>query len=152
MFSLLTYEELTAKFQGLKDAYKAIFPNGYIAFSKPSISEGSFFITVMLQQPKDCTNQIPQNDPMRTVYAIYTSLVQNDIVFTLELCSGNRLSINPTNPMLAMSSVKLAFRKTTGNEEKVIKAFTTHMTKRKTFINEHKDNIYQVNKINPMYL
>ncbi len=145
----MSYLELVAQFEELKAAHQAIFPNSYMSFSKPCLGEGCFFIGLMLQHPSDCANKIEHNDPMRTILSIYE---QADGKFSLELVDGSSLSVNPTVPHMAMSRVKCPFRKSTGDKDKIVKAFTNYLLKRKECIKTNKADIYHVNRIDPKYI
>jgi len=68
-----------------------------------------------------------------------------EMKYEVEVLQG-RLSINPTNPHMAMSSVKTKWRKTTGSPDKVLKAFLRFFTNLRKLVNEHESNIYQRNK------
>ena len=144
----MTYLELVAQFEELKAAHQAIFPNSYISFSKPCLGQGCFFIRLLIQQPIECENMIEHNDPMRTILSIYE---QADGKFSLELVDGSSLSVNSTEPYMAMSRVKCPFRKSTGDKDKIVKAFTNYLLKRKECIKNNKADIYHVNRINPKY-
>lgn len=129
------------------EEYKKIFPHSFIKMSAPALQDSTAYITLMLLQPEDCPGGISHNDPMRTILEI--SSIKD--FFVVERVTGGCLSVNPTNPMLAMSSVKCALRKTTGDKDKIIKALIKYFIARKNCIMDNKENIYGVAKIDAKY-
>lgn len=121
--------------------YKKLFPLSTIYFSKGAL--GCSFITLMLTDKDTVFNGIIQNDQFLTNIMIEQN---TDGTFTLEHCNGS-LSVNPTERFYAMSHVKCAMRKTTGDANKIKKALATYFKKRKEVINANKYNVYGAAKI-----
>lgn len=143
-----TVQELMNKFDGIKTDYAKLFPNNFVSFSRPCLGRNNFYVHLLLQHPKDCYNGIEQNDPMMTMFNI-TQI--GDDNFVVELINGESLYVNPVDRMLAMSRVKCAFRKTTGNHAKVLAAMNKYFAKRKDCINTNRENIYGLNRIDVKY-
>ena len=93
-------------------------------------------------------NRIVENDPAYSIFFIHLdnrhkdgSLPDN---MTIDISqAGARLYTNPepgTN--YAMGSVKLGWRKKTGNEASILKHFDAYMKKSKIIMQQHQDNLY----------
>jgi hypothetical protein len=122
-------------------AYKKLFPLSTIYFSKGAL--GCSFITLMLTDKDTVFNGIIQNDQFFTTIMIEQNA---DGTFTMENCNGS-LSINPIEKFYAMSHVKCAIRRTTGDANKIKKTLATYFKKRKDVIDANKSNIYGASKI-----
>lgn len=139
-----TIDNITANF-------KKVFPNGYVHVGVRS-GLGSPYLYVdlgLIGDINDVAHCIRQNDPM------YTSLMGHNVSeekpFSIETLQSG-LSCEPLpNTHYAMSRVKTAYRKSTGDLVKAEKSLKNYFKKLAKIVKENQDNIYQVNRINPKY-
>ena len=103
--------------------YKNIFPNSYCKVSKGCLGD-SYAITCYLGNFETWSNGISQNDQLKHTYWIHGPM-DNYGKYTIE-CDGIGLMINPINKYLAMSRLKISYRKKKNTPEKLIVAMQKH--------------------------
>ena len=136
----------------IEDNFKAIFPNGYIHVGvRKSIGNPYLYVDFgLIADIKDVSNNIRQNDPL------YTTLMGHDVsdvdVFTLETLQSGLMCKPKPNTHYAMSAVKTAYRKSKGDIKSYEKKLNTYFKKVAKIVIENKDNIINIEKIDPKYL
>lgn len=109
----------------LELAYKEVFKNSKIAITKNSFS-GNNVLWVQLYLAKNESEEINgyfDNDILGIIFKITKTAENNYIIENIQ----NRYLVKPTNKYLAYESKKVAFRKTQGNEDKIITAFKKYV-------------------------
>jgi len=125
----------------LKSSFLTQFPNGYcnIGVQKGGLMPGTIGISIGLVGDLDVvSNGIRENDPMMHKFLIFNK----NGVLSAELCHGS-LKVKPTSKYYAMESVKTGFRKTTGDQAKLLRMYTKFFSKLKNTVIEQGDNIYK---------
>lgn len=109
----------------LELAYKEVFKNSKIAIMKNSFS-GDNVLWVQLylaQNEKEEINSYFDNDMFSILFKI-TKTTENNYIIENE---NSRYLVKPTNKYLVYESKKVAFRKTQGNEDKIITTFKKYV-------------------------
>ena len=109
----------------LTEIYEGIFKNSKIAITKNSFSgDNVLWIQLYLAQNKqEEINGYFENDMFDIIFKITKTAENNYIMENRQ----NRYSIKPTNKYLVYEGKKVAFRKTQGNEDKIITAFKKYV-------------------------
>lgn len=124
--------------------YNKVFPNSYCKVSKGCLSD-SYAIQCYLGNPDTWANKIRQNDQMMHSYWIHEPM-DDDGKYTIE-CDGISLMINPIETYLAMSRIKIAWRKKKNTPEKLIDAMKQHFENMRKIVYENIDIIYHVEEL-----
>lgn len=131
--------------------YKKYFPNGYIGITTGCLGSESISIETLLV---DEINVTKHNDPMLINLWLHNAMYETGVLketVVLEKSKGF-LSINPPkDSFYAMENVKIPFRKTTGDIDKVYKAIDRFYKRAKDIVNENESNIYNRDKYNNKY-
>ena len=109
----------------LELAYKEVFKNSKIAIMKNSFS-GDNVLWVQLylaQNEKEEINSYFDNDMFSILFKI-TKMTENNYIIENE---NSRYLVKPTNKYLVYEGKKVAFRKTQGNEDKIITTFKKYV-------------------------
>ena len=109
----------------LMEIYKGIFKDSKIAITKNSFS-GDNVLWVQLYLAKTEEEEINKyfdNDMFGIIFKIIKTAENNYIMENKQ----NRYLVKPTNKYLVYESKKVAFRKTQGNEEKIITTFKKYV-------------------------
>lgn len=109
----------------LTEVYEGIFKNSKIAITKNSFS-GDNVLWVQLylaQNEQEEINGYFDNDMFSILFKI-TKTAENNYIMENE---NNRYLVKPTNKYLVYKSKKVAFRKTQGNEDKIITTFRKYV-------------------------
>ena len=109
----------------LELAYKEVFKNSKIAIMKNSFS-GDNVLWVQLylaQNEQEEINCYFCNDMFSILFKI-TKTAENNYIIENE---NSRYLVKPTNKYLVYESKKVAFRKTQGNEDKIITTFKKYV-------------------------
>lgn len=109
----------------LELAYKEVFKNSKIAITKNSFS-GDNVLWVQLYLAKNESEEINgyfDNDILGIIFKI-TKTAENNYIIENE---NSRYLVKPTNKYLVYESKKVAFRKTQGNEDKIITDFKKYV-------------------------
>jgi hypothetical protein len=124
----------------LKTSFKEQFPKGYCNVGPfNSLTKDTIFLSIGLVGPlDDVTSNIRENDPMLHKFLIFTK----DNTLSAELVCG-RLCVKTTSKYYAMDSIKTGFRKTKGNEDKIVNMYTKWFAKLRTLVDEQGENIYK---------
>ena len=148
-------EEAKEFLKNTEVAFRKQFPNGYF-YADAGIQFGHAGMTIrlgLIEDQKDCPNNIRQNDPMYHVFSVYsnTTDLKNDKLEFSSLQSGISVKPEPGSYM-AMGRVKTKPRALKGDISKIEKALDKfYVTLRKLF-DENKENIYGVEKYDTKYL
>lgn len=144
--------ELGAMGAAIEKAFKKYFPNGYFGYSVRKILKPNAdlnFVIGLIGDNRDVPNGIRGNDVMHHSFQVEP---QGDGKYIISVLNGS-LSIKPeAGSYMAMGTVKTGFRKTTGDEKKIINTVDKFFKKLQGLVREHKDNLYGVERINPKYL
>ena len=111
----------------LTKVYNEVFKNSKIEISKNSFS-GNNVLWVQLylaQNENEEINGYFINDMFSILFKI-TKVEENNYIIENE---HSRYNVKPTNKYLAYENKKVAFRKTQGNEEKIITTFKKYVGK-----------------------
>ena len=125
----------------LKAMYLELFPNSFARVSRACLGD-SFFLDTYLGNKETWFNGIHDNDQSRCIYRID---FENDS-FNIA-CLGISLYVNPKDKMFAMSREKMRFVRKHGDKSKVLLDMKKHFVKYREFVNSHKENIYNVQKL-----
>ena len=108
----------------LTEIYKGIFKNSKIALSRSDLAKNVLWVQLYLAQDKsEEINGYFDNDMFGITLKIREN-GEND--YTMEKLNSS-YSIKPTNKYLVYESKKVAFRKTQGNEDKIITTFKKYV-------------------------
>ena len=109
----------------LTEVYKAIFKNSKIAITKNSFSgDNVLWVQLLLaQNEQEEINGYFCNDMFSILFKI-TKTAENNYIIENE---NSRYLVKPTNKYLVYESKKVAFRKTQGNEDKIITTFKKYV-------------------------
>ena len=111
----------------LTEIYEGIFKDSKIAITKHSFS-GDNVLWVQLylaQNEQEEINGYFDNDMFDIIFKITKTAENNYIMENVQ----NRYVVKPTNKYLAYEGKKVAFRKTQGNEDKIITTFKKYVEK-----------------------
>ena len=109
----------------LELAYKEVFKNSKIAIMKNSFS-GDNVLWVQLylaQNEQEEINGYFDNDMFDIIFKITKTVEDNYIMENIH----SRYLVKPTNKYLVYEGKRVAFRKTQGNEEKIITTFKKYV-------------------------
>lgn len=109
----------------LELAYKEVFKNSKIAIMKNSFSgDNVLWVQLLLaQNEQEEINGYFCNDMFSILFKI-TKTAENNYIIENE---NSRYLVKPTNKYLVYESKKVVFRKTRGNEGKIITAFKKYV-------------------------
>jgi len=144
--SISTDEELMLE---IEREFKKKFPFGFFSITKRNMF-GSPVIGIslgLIGDVNELTSKIRDNDPMFHSFLI-------DLKAENKYESRNNrgsLSVNPKERHLAMSSVKTSMRKTSGDANKILKAYITFFAKLKKIVKENESDIYSRDKYSDKY-
>lgn len=113
--------------KNLTKVYNEIFKNSKIEITKNSFSgDNVLWVQLYLAQNKDEEiNDYFDNDMFDIIFKITKTAENNYIMENKQ----NRYLVKPTNKYLVYENKKVAFRKTQGNEEKIITTFKKYVEK-----------------------
>ena len=109
----------------LTEVYEEIFKNSKIKITKNSFS-GDNVLWVQLylsQNEQEEINSYFENDMFDIIFKITKTAEDNYIMENRQ----NRYLVKPTNKYLVYEGKKVAFRKTQGNEDKIITTFKKYV-------------------------
>ena len=130
----------------LTEVYKAIFKNSKIAITKNSFSgDNVLWVQLLLaQNEQEEINGYFCNDMFSILFKI-TKTAENNYIIENE---NSRYLVKPTNKYLIYESKKVAFRKTQGNEDKIITTFKKYVENlHKALVEDLKQGNIQENHI-----
>ena len=109
----------------LELAYKEVFKNSKIAIMKNSFSgDNVLWVQLFLaQNEQEEINGYFDNDMFDIIFKITKTAENNYIMENKQ----NRYLVKPTNKYLAYEGKRVAFRKTQGNEDKIITTFQKYV-------------------------
>ena len=111
----------------LTEIYEGIFKNSKISITKNSFSgDNVLWVQLLLaQNEQEEINGYFDNDMFNIIFKITKTAENNYIMENKQ----NRYLVKPTNKYLVYEGKKVAFRKTQGNEEKIIATFKKYAEK-----------------------
>lgn len=133
-------------YERIKESFYRYFPNSYIGGGFSTHLGTSIHVWITLGKDKsEYSNGIIQNDPMHANFFIYGMDREGNLSDTLEAESshGMGVMIPSSNPMYVYDTVKVPFRKTKGNADRILKAFDVGFSRLYDTVKEHK-NVIQV--------
>lgn len=109
----------------LMEIYEGIFKDSKIAITKNSFSgDNVLWVQLFLaQNEQEEINGYFDNDMFGIIFKITKTAENNYIMESKQ----NRYLVKPTNKYLVYESKKVAFRKTQGNEDKIITTFKKYV-------------------------
>ena len=109
----------------LTEVYEGIFKNSKIVITKNSFSgDNVLWVQLLLaQNEQEEINNYFCNDMFSILFKI-TKTAENNYIMENE---NSRYLVKPTNKYLVYESKKVAFRKTQGNEDKIITTFKKYV-------------------------
>lgn len=136
--------------EGMESSFKKQFPNGYFSISVHQ-GIGDYLVSVyigLIDNIKDVSNQIRENDPMRHSFLITADRETSkeremDGMLTAENLNGDIRTNPPEGSYLAMGKVKTKFRRTKGDKAKLLSTFDKFFKKLKSLVKENEENIYR---------
>jgi hypothetical protein len=148
MSNVETYNAIAEKIESI---LKARFPNGHVR-AKYSNMLSTDHITVsfgLIGDIEDVSSKIRHNDPLHHSFMI---TVRGDDKYEARNSIAGLMVKPSEGSYLAMDSVKTPFRKTTGDEKRIIKAFERFADRTVKIVKDNVENIYNVEKIPTKYL
>lgn len=108
----------------LELAYKEVFKNSKIELSTSNLAKNVLWVQLYLaQNEQEEINGYFDNDMFNIIFKI-TKTAENNYIMENE---QSRYLVKPTNKYLVYESKKVAFRKTQGNEDKIITTFQKYV-------------------------
>ena len=109
----------------LTEVYEGIFKNSKIVITKNSFSgDNVLWVQLLLaQNEQEEINGYFDNDMFDIIFKITKTAENNYIMENKQ----NRYIVKPTNKYLVYEGKKVAFRKTQGNEDKIITTFKKYV-------------------------
>ena len=125
MNSMNKIKEVEIMENKLELAYKEIFKNSKIAITKNSFSgDNVLWVQLLLaRNEQEEINGYFDNDMFDIIFKITKTAEDNYIMENIH----SRYLVKPTNKYLVYESKKVAFRKTQGNEDKIITTFKKYV-------------------------
>jgi len=133
----------------IEKSFKKQFPKGWsIIHQGGGISKDTISIVIgLIGNKSDLPNGILENDPMFHSWLLF----QHPKGYTAEILQAG-ISINPPeDSYLAMGRIKTKWRKTTGDEAKMVKTLDAFFKKLKKLVKDNEDNIFGRSKYNDKY-
>lgn len=125
----------------LEEIHKAAFPNSECWFTKSSLGLPSIFFFSTIKSKDEWSGGYSINDPMLTSFSI---TLDQDGNYTMEVLTGQNLKVLPLGESIyAYEGIKVMFRKSKGNKERIIKRFKAWTDKRKETVEMYKNRIPQ---------
>jgi len=145
--------DLIEQFKGLlTPIFRKYFPNGFFDVTATALSDGkSIWVKCgIINDLADQTSHIRQNDPLRCTYNIQ---LLPDGLFELSNRNGISISVKPRKRNLAMSSEKIAFRKSKGGDTKIVVAFERSIKKVRAVFDKvlGEDDLYKQDQLKEKY-
>lgn len=130
--------EASALVEKIAAEFKAVFPNGWFRASREALGgKGVYIYFGAIDDVKSMGYR--ENDPMHHV--VHVSLGPKGWV--VELGSGGKLYLRPApGSNFAMDSVKIGFRKISGDDKKVVAGLTKYFAKAREVFDENAENVY----------
>ena len=108
----------------LELAYKEVFKNSKIVLSRSDLAKNVLWVQLYLaQNEQEEINGYFDNDMFDIIFKITKTAEDNYIMENIQ----NRYLVKPTNKYLVYGGKKVAFRKTQGNEDKIITTFKKYV-------------------------
>ena len=117
----------------VKTIYKNYFPDSLcvVRFST-NIGAALFIDFYLAGDASECPSNYLLNDLFKCSFVIFfpdgTTKGSKFGTNTIE-CSGSRIMVKPTSKYVAFDTIKIPFRKTTGDASKILKALTKYIDK-----------------------
>lgn len=133
----------------LKEAYLAMFPNGYIHISRGALGNAVFINVGLIKDQGDCSNGIRNNDHG---YGLFCLEFNNDKVIIER--QFHALSVKSDNPVYAMKHKTVGFRKINTNFSNALKLWKRYLSNYKAMVDDAKEKqlILNQDKIKEIYL
>ena len=134
---------------GISKAFSKYFPHGWkIVRQGNGLSADSIHVYIgLVGDTTELPSGIRENDPMFHSWILFPDKKG----WSAESSQGS-LAINPPEgSYLAMGSVKTKWRKTKGDNNKMVKTFDTFFKRLKALVKENESNIYGRNKLKDKY-
>lgn len=130
-------------------AFKNVFPNGWIRVSRFSLGRGGFYVSFGLIDDITAMGGYRENDPM------YHSVLVDPIPggrYSADLGNCGKVYLKPApGSFYAMDSVKIGFRKFSGDEKKIVDGFVKYFEKARAVVAENADNVYGRERYHDMF-
>lgn len=141
---LLENESDTTKLASdIESTVKGVFPDSYVAAGFRWNLYPSIIVKFTLGSGKDeWENGIIQNDPAHTIFMVDGMDKDGSInkALTLEKSHGSIL-VKPTNPHMAYGTIKVPFRKVTGDQTAILKGVKNYFEKLKKVLQDNRDKM-----------
>lgn len=109
----------------LEKIYNEYFKDSKITISKACLGNGVFIKLYLAKNEHEEINGYFDNDMLKIMF--YLKKIDNDSYILENIV--NFYHIKPTNEYMVYSTKKVGFRKTQGNEDKILKAFKKYVEK-----------------------
>ena len=120
-------------------AFKSVFPNGWIRASRVPLGGRGFYVAFGLVDDVKAMGGYRENDPMFHSVSVFF----DKDGYVAEIVSGGKVYLKPApGSFYAMDSVKIGFRKFSGNEKKVVAGFAKYFEKARAAVLENAPNVY----------
>lgn len=120
--------------------FKNVFPNGWIRVSRFSLGRGGFYVSFGLIDDIKAMGGYRENDPM------YHSVLVDPIPggrYSADLGNGGKVYLKPApGSFYAMDSVKIGFRKFSGDDKKIVAGFAKYFAKARVVVAENAEKVY----------
>lgn len=133
----------------LKEAYLAMFPNGYIRSGRGALGNAAFIYVGLIKDQGDCINGIRNNDHGYGLFCI--EFINDKIVIERQFHALNMVA---DNPVYAMKHKTIGFRKINTNFSNALKLWKRYLSNYKAMLDDTKERklIYRQETIKEIYL
>lgn len=129
-------------------AFKSVFPNGWIRASRVPLGGRGFYVAFGLVDDVNAMGGYRENDPM--FHSVLVDFTNRGYESTLG--NGGKVYLKPApGSFYAMDSVKIGFRKFSGDEKKIVDGFVKYFAKARAVVAENADNVYGRERYHDMF-
>ena len=134
-------------------AFKSAFPNGWIRTRRVRRAPGGsggrgVYVAFGLVDDVNAMGGYRENDPM--FHSVLVDFTNRGYESTLG--NGGKVYLKPApGSFYAMDSVKIGFRKFSGDEKKIVDGFVKYFAKARAVVAENADNVYGRERYHDMF-
>lgn len=120
-------------------AFKGVFPHGWIHVSRVPLGGRGFYVKFGLVDDVAAMGGYRDNDPM--YHSVFVDFANRG--YEASLGVGGKVYLKPApGSFMAMDSVKIGFRKVSGDEKKIVAGLVKYFEKARSVVVENADNVY----------
>ena len=119
--------------------FKGVFPNGWIRVSRMPLGGRGFYVKFGLVDDIAAMGGYRDNDPMFHSVSVFFDKAG----YVAEFGGGGKVYLKPApGSFCAMDSVKIGFRKFSGDEKKIVAGFAKYFAKARVVVAENAEKVY----------